>query len=412
LRHVVLIVLVLLAPSVILGAHADASVQSFSAPRLLPSASGYGEPSIAVAPDGTLYVAAPGSSTATWRSDNGGFSWARVAGTAGASGDSDVAVDADGTVYASDLFNNVPVSVSHDRAASWSVIQPTALGGSIDRQWLAAHGHGNVWSVWRDGSTERVAASHDGGATWSAPSVVSTSVGLQGNVLATSDADLWIPYSWGADVRLAASHDAGLTWTTMHVATSRGGTDLFPAVALDAVGTMWVAWADAGPSGGQSQSIAIARSDDGGVHFTLPAVLSTPGTFALFPWILADAAGHVEVAWYEGVPPTTTGGVWNSGLGPLTKWYLSVAYTSDGAHWTTQRATPNPVHTGPICSSGTGCVPVANPLYGNRILLDFFEMAERPDGNVIIAFPKDTDGTGDSTSLNALVQIGGPNLKA
>lgn len=395
---------------------APSAEPTFLAPVTLPRSANFGEPSIAAHADGTLYVTAPGSRSALWRSDDAGLTWARVADSLGASGDSDVAIDANGRVYVSDLFRDVPVSVSTDRGQSFAFAVPTSMGGSIDRQWLAASGNGKVWSVWRDGSTERIAISEDGGVTYRR-AVVATGVGLQGNVLATSDMDLWIPYTKGGDLWLAKSTDGGSAWTSVRAA--RGVSSLlFPAVALDAAGVVYVAFADGDGVGTASQArVEIVRSFDGGRTFDAPVTLSAPGTLNVFPWIVAGDAGRVGVAWLEGQGPH--GVVVDPNVAPLTTWRLRYAFSEDAASaepsWQVL-APAGVVHVGPICTMGTGCLPVRNPVAGNRMLLDFFEMAMMPDGRVAIAYAADstivTTGTTTTTVLRVAVQGGGPDLRS
>lgn len=393
---------------------------SFGAVVQLPSSTGFGEPSIAVGPEGNVYVAAPGGTTTVWRSNDGGTSFGRVAGSLGASGDSDIAVDADGTVYASDLFNNVPVSVSNNHADSFQFKTNTANGGANDRQWVGAHGHGNVWSQWRDGSTLRVAISHDGGHNYTRV-VAATGVVYQGNMLVTSDEDLYIPYTdnGAGNLHLAASHDAGQNWTTTDAAQVPGNPMIFPAVAVDAAGTVYIAWAELDAGGGLPNvaAIKLVVSHDGGASWGSPIKLSDDNNYNMFPWIVADAAGHVAVTWLEGQYPAGVPVVLDPNYAAGVSWYVKVAVSTNADSATptfsSARAT-GVMHTGPICYNGTACSPAPNPLYGNRALLDFYEMTEMPDGNVIVTFAGDTGtlGLNGQTALFVVKQLGGPNLKA
>lgn len=383
----------------------------FSPPRSLPNSSGFGEPSIASAPDGTLYVTAPGSASALWRSVDGGANWLRVANSLGSSGDSDVAIDANGVLYVSDLFSNVPVSVSFDQGATMAYETATATGGSIDRQWTAAVGDGTVYSVWRDGSTERVAVSHDQGVSYTRH-VVSTGVGLQGNVVAKDEMTAYIPFGGTGGMWLARTTDGGVTWQKTNVYPS-SSTTLFPAVDFDDAGDLYMTWVE-GSNEDFSYNVRLARLTNGGTTVASVATIYS-GHTSIFPWIAAGAPGHVAVAWLD------TAGV----LGALpidpnaaatAEWTIKLAYSQDAnlghaAAWAVQDATPL-VHTGPICTMGTACFPIANPIYGNRMLLDFFEIAERPDGGIVIAYSADNAlvNTG-STVLKVVRQTGGPGLQ-
>lgn len=390
---------------------------SFATPVGLPNSNGFGEPSIATAPDGTLYVVAPG--TGTWRSDDQGTTWSRQADTLGNSGDSDIAIDADGVVYGSDLFNSAPVSVSMNRAASYAYSTATNNGGSLDREWVAVSGHGNVFATVRDGGNEEFSVSHDQGHTFSAPITVATNAGLRGNIYAASDVDLYIPYSNGV-VKLAVSHNGGSTWTSHNVASVGGTECIFPGVARDALGTLYVTWCEFGslgfPSSGNAR-IYLAASKDDGATWSTPLVLSDDANFNVFPWIVAGNAGRVFVTWYEGVPilPDVLH-VRDPVLAFLVNWHVEVSWSlnADQAAPLFQRVAATGVtHTGPICTSGTGCLP------GTRGLLDFFEMTEMLGGNVAIAYaggdtlslPTLGQNLGTVSQLFAVIQNGGSNLR-
>ena len=411
----------------------------FGAQVVLPSSTGDGEPSIATDGAGVIYVASPGSGdvraqagvpvsvnggtitvgfqgahTHVYRSANGGASFARVADTLGASGDSDVATDADGKVYVSDLSSNVPVSVSANNATSFSFLVPTAAGGSLDRQWLLASGHGNVWSFYRDSSTERVGISHDGGLTYTIGVVVPTDVAWTGNPVSRDGVNFYFPWtsSSAGDLHVAASHDGGVTWTSHTAGAIVSGPELFPAVAVDAAGIVYVAWADLAGSLG---AVHVAHSSDSAVTFSAPVTVSPDGPYTMFPWLLADAAGHVAVFWYEGDEPSP---VAFGSDASAASWSLAMAYATDASsatpHWTTQRIA-TAIHTGSICDVGILCPPLYNPLVLNREFLDFFEATELPNGNIAVVF--DVDGPAvtqlaqTQPELHVLVQNGGPNLK-
>lgn len=400
----VLAVLVILAPAIV----APAAVPTFGKSKALPQGNQFGEPSIASDAAGRLFVAAPGSHTAVWRSLDAGTTWARVADSLGPSGDSDVVLDADGTLYASDLLGNVPVSVSHDYGDSFAMVSSTAVGsGSNDRQWLAASGHGNAWSAWRDGSTERVAATHDGGVTWNLPVVAATGVGYQGNIVAWSDNDIMIPYT-ASHLMLAQSHDGGRTWTSTIAATS-SGSDLFPAAARDDAGRLYVAQADGSNAYG---AIRVSTSTDGGAAWDGPVTLSDASTIDIFPWMVAGAPGHAAVVWYQSEPQPLGYGF--SDAAALVKWHVQVAVTADGGATWTQAPATGVTHTGPICTFGTLCFPARNPVALNRALLDFFEATALPDGRLAIAYAADAPtavNPTDATELRVVVQNGGPLLR-
>lgn len=98
------------------------------------------------------------------------------------------------------------------------------------------------------------------------------------------------------------------------------------------------------------------------------------------------------------------------------KWYVYSSYSTDGGQtFTEYRTTPNYLHQGSICTSGTGCAT------GTRDLLDFFETDFDKNGCLITADAdnsRDTvDATGkrtddEGTIVTAVRQTAGPGLLA
>src|SRR5881628_3668557 len=60
---------------------------------------GGGEPSVAISPDKTIYVSAPGDAMEFWRSTDAGRTWAQGSSPESPSGDTTVNVDGSGAVY-------------------------------------------------------------------------------------------------------------------------------------------------------------------------------------------------------------------------------------------------------------------------------------------------------------------------
>lgn len=205
--------------------------------------------------------------------------------------------------------------------------------------------------------------------------------------------------------------DSGVTETKRNIYPSRSST-LFPAVAVDANGDAYVTWV-AKSNQDLSDDVKVARLTNGGTTVSSVATIHA-GHTSIFPWIEAGNAGHVAVAWLDtrlldaiAVDPNAAA---------TAEWPIQLAYSQNAdlghsATWDIQDATPL-VHTGPICTMGTGCFPVPNPVYGNRALLDFFEITERPDGGIVIAYSADNAALSlGSTVLKVVRQTGGPGLK-
>src|SRR5229473_2660158 len=159
--------------------------------------------------------------------------------------------------------------------------------------------------------------------------------------------------------------------------------NLFPALAVDNFGFLYATWSD-------NANIYYSFSPTHGTRWS-PAIKvtqSTPqaGKSNVFPWIAADANGHVAVAWYGADQ------VGNSNTVPLTtNWNVFVAETVNGHAitpvFTLSQATDHVNHTGQISTGG---------LLGSsdRSLADFFQIAIDPTNHrVNVAYADNHAGT-------------------
>ncbi|HUR24853.1 MAG TPA: hypothetical protein VM327_02435 [Candidatus Thermoplasmatota archaeon] len=123
---------------------------------------------------------------------------------------------------------------------------------------------------------------------------------------------------------------------------------IFPIAAIDDAGTLYVTWA----------------TDD-----------------AIFPWVVAGAAGRVAVAWYESTSPAaseTLPSVWDVRLVESVDADAAVPTFRGG------RANVDPLHIGYVCTAGGGCGG------RDRTRGDFFEVAISADGFPVVAWAGDS----------------------
>ncbi len=159
--------------------------------------------------------------------------------------------------------------------------------------------------------------------------------------------------------------------------------NLFPALAVDNFGNVYAVWSD-------NTDIYYSYSTTHGTSWS-PAIKVTQNTSQagmsnVFPWVAADANGHVAIAWYGADQAG------NSNKVPLTtKWNVYVAETVNGHAsaplFTLSQATDHPNHTGQISTGG---------LLGSsdRSLADFFQIAIDPTNHLInIAYADNHAGT-------------------
>src|SRR5216683_2290577 len=159
--------------------------------------------------------------------------------------------------------------------------------------------------------------------------------------------------------------------------------NLFPALAVDTFGYLYAAWSD-------NTTIYYSFSMSHGTSWS-PTIKVTQNTSQagksnVFPWIAADANGHVAIAWYGADQAG------NSNTVPLTtKWNVYVAETVNGhaikPMFTLSQATDHVNHTGQISTGG---------LLGSsdRSLADFFQIAIDPTNHLTnVAYADNHAGT-------------------
>ncbi|MEA3201366.1 MAG: hypothetical protein QOE90_2794 [Thermoplasmata archaeon] len=421
-----------------------------------------GEPSLALTPKGTVYVAAPtGAQESLFRSTDGGKTFGLVkihdnptrdptSEFATGGGDSDVAVVGENDLYFADQQGGSAetVSSSHDGGATWftqpAAAGPPSTGGiprpaplpvglpgapvfSADRQWLVADGSMDVWLAFNSQDGATVVHSLDGGRTWPQRGTMGGDDCSRGNLVRSVASPTGVPVAGGGWLYFAGcnekgpllgvSTDGGLTWTTHQVAQRDGQTStgflfvthIFVIATTDAAGNVYVVWCDeadapgdhAAPADGpHGVNVWFASSTDHGATWSKPLkVNQAPGTYVL-PWVTAGKAGHVAVAFYGT----------KAGPNPeriVGDWYPLVATTDDATaptptwRWSTMG---DMIQYGPVCMRGSAC--------GNaRNLLDFFQIQADKDGMIHATF---IDGRNGGNARNADIlytsQVGGPGL--
>lgn len=436
----------------------------FSVPQLIDTVRAGGEPVIAILPSGTILVSAhpgwthyhpsddpthPGAELLTpanvqsylWRSTDGGETWSHVnleglpvdnAPRSAAIGVSDPewTVMEDGTICGTDLIAlaSSSTSCSSDDGLTWYTTgNPVASGGPNDRQWLASYGDEFYFTA-NYFVDHHIQASTDKGLTWERRGDVPCNQDLLAN---PNSGHLLV----GCGAGLGVSEDGGFTWDVRAVpngttqdADGRSQRTMAEPV-VDAAGNTWIVWTQgernlwmAGtPDEGQSWPWVIELtphfnlySHDSGIDVadfgsasTYPN--GTDGSY-VWPWISAGSEGRVAVTWIGGFSETPSS-TYND------PWFLFTAYvlnaTSDAPSVVVAPMTPEPIHYGPICQSGTTCQvsSVAGQDSGDRRLGDFFETTIDAEGylhaSVSDTFTQRDDVVSHPTYIR---QIGGVRL--
>ena len=225
-----------------------------------------------------------------------------------------------------------------------------------------------VYAVWdRIGLDERgptvLARSIDGGATWeTARTIYDPGAARQtiGNVPVTTPdgrvhvffvelgPDPDVPSEIEAHVAVVRSHDKGLTWSAptriadampVGTATPQGGRPVRSGEILGAFasdpddGTLYAVWQDSRFSSGTRDAIALSRSTDGGLTWSVPvAVNARPDVPAFTPTLAVLSGGAIGVTYYDFRQTGT------ATYQPTDYW---LARSTNGIDWTETRLAGN-----------------------------------------------------------------------
>ncbi|MEA3202251.1 MAG: hypothetical protein QOE90_3679 [Thermoplasmata archaeon] len=390
---------------------------SFAQVLAAPMLGQMGEPSVLVDASVTparVWATAP--AFGVYGSTDGGGSYSQFAqGPFDASpavqtnGDASMARDANGVLYLAALTDGslntiTPVQVSLDGGHAWirqQSLTPNAGTAGCDRQWIGARGNGEAILTVRCGSDIDLFRTTDAGVTWTGPVVLASDECIPGPISVGTDGAWYFLYDDCGSVIVMRSAD-GISWTS-HAAGARANGIHFPTLAQDAAGVLYGAWDNCGGIGGVASTacrVYVARSADQGAHWTTPLAVSDSGRTAVYPWIVAGAAGKVDVAFYE----TSGAEVLASPdlSGPTTLWDVRLAQSLDANAQLPFYATSTIAagfHQGSICTSGLACVGPQNlglgpyPTPYDRRVYDFFEARIDAAGNLLVAYPRDVPFT-------------------
>ncbi|HZR32731.1 MAG TPA: hypothetical protein VFA76_12865 [Terriglobales bacterium] len=246
-----------------------------------------------------------------------------------------------------------------DAATEPSVGPPTGnIAGQIKVDRSSCSSHGNLYQIFV-GPDNPLDNAQNSSAYMNAAYVgVATGVSLSNPTLTFTDHKI---FSCGAGSTCPSKVGLG---------------NLFPGLAVDNFGYVYATWSD-------NNDVYYSFSTNHGTRWS-PAIKVTQNTpqagkSNVFPWIAADANGHVAIAWYGADQ------VGNSNTVPAdsTHWNVFVAETVNGHAispvFTFSQATDHSNHTGQISTGG---------LLGSsdRSLADFFQIGMDPSHRVNIAY--------------------------
>lgn len=245
-----------------------------------------------------------------------------------------------------------------DAATEASVGPPTGnIAGQIKVDHSSCSSHGNLYQIFVGPDNPMDNLQNSSNFVNAAYVGVATGVTVSNPVLAFTDFKI---FSCGAGSTCPSGAGLG---------------NLFPALAVDNRGYVYAAWSD-------NTDVYYSFSPTQGTRWS-PAIKVTQGTSQagksnVFPWIAADANGHVAIAWYG----ADHAGNSNT-LSANNNWNVFVAESVNGhalkPAFAFSQATDHVNHTGDISTGGlTGS--------SDRSLADFFQIAMDPNHLVNISF--------------------------
>src|SRR5258707_10474333 len=375
------------------------------------------EPAIRADPAGNFYASSEhglGGGTDAWRSSDGGMhyttlvspnagSQSNTTGFAPGGGDTDLAVapakNSAGiyNVYVASLsLANVDVSTSMDGGKTWALNPIGATISGDDREWIAADQATKVCISYHDIATFNidVNCSYNAGLTFTQlgdaidtnhPFLINNN--QIGNLMIDPKSHIIYQTFDGIHdaseeacgeagtcafhtVWMAVSIDGGKTFTD-HIVYNGPNTQVsynhqFTNVSIDKAGNVYSVFSD-------NHNVYYSFSTNQGTSWTGPFQVSkSPSATAIYPWSIANGAGHLDIVWY--------GTSYYDGVNPPDNypasaiWYVYMAQnqhaTRSGSSFTQVQATPK-VHSGGVCEGGVTCT-------GNRDLFDDFGVAVNP----------------------------------
>ncbi|HMC52315.1 MAG TPA: sialidase family protein, partial [Acidimicrobiales bacterium] len=196
------------------------------------------------------------------------------------------------------------------------------------------------------------------------------------------------------------------SWNAYPVVSLKSGSttaNIFPVAAVDAGGTVYVAWSqqDAGPGGAPAGPIRLmlSHSLDHGKTWSRPVQVNPkPIGSAVLPWIVAAGRGQVDLV-YVGARTT------DNPNDALATWYVYEARTGNATaatpSFTTVAAAPTPVRYGQVCVAGIDCATQGDD---GRSLLDFISVDLDSHGCSYVAIPSSANQAAYPSKANMVTQ--------
>jgi hypothetical protein len=387
----------------------------------------------AAATGSTAFVENYEGQTYIWTSDDLGETWqfrdrdgltSGVGSGAPASGFSDpeFAIDSEGGLYFSEInLANIAVSSSNDKGDTWAL--KNFFGAVLtDRQWMEADRPNELYFVANafgggtgtplsPGTGHFISKSTDGGATFTTN--IPNPGGLGDIRVDKRNGTVYEAHFAGGNLSVAAFRNArsgDLTKTDDNVVAE--GVQLissFAAIEVDPSGNVYITWDERG-SDEYEGGIYYAYSKDEGKTWSKPYKVDDGKGTAIWPWLGVGDDGKAAIAWLQADTPLPNNDGETAGehgwriVGAVTTSGLGCTGSADPV-FSRSVATPDPVHTGTICQSGTTCQATAT----DRRLGDYISLDVDNTGRMYVGY-SDTQQDGAVSLPGFVRQAGGPLL--
>lgn len=141
---------------------------------------------------------------------------------------------------------------------------------------------------------------------------------------------------------VAASNDGGATWTQRAIpcSTANSSTDLdhnFPNVSVDPEGNLWYAWSD-------DKNVRVAESTNHGASWSCSGPIGSSKQ-SIFPWLSAGRDGE-DLVFYGTSDPAGPNQLWSA--------YFAQNLSKKATGWGGATAITS-VHKGTVCEGGVSC---------------------------------------------------------
>ncbi len=238
--------------------------------------------------------------------------------------------------------DSIVVQVSHDGGRSFTTPVPLTMSSAVQFDPnVKVNAAGEVFVSYLLGKDTVVQHSTDLGATWSSP--VAVDVGIKQSAqmdkpgLAVRGNDVYVAFDIAQRFYVAASHDGGQTFSPVQINSNTIGWTLNGGIVVDLSGIIYASWEVVHKSGNAQgpQDVIVTKSTNNGLTWTIipvdtnlppgPACPTTCGWDFLGTGsaIAVDQAGNLYVAynaplvdngaphvWYK--TSTNGGGTWSS----------------------------------------------------------------------------------------------------